>query len=89
MTVTAEGRGKMGDLLGGLIVLLVALVLIPVIFFIVLVALAFAGVGILIGLIATVLGLAIQAVVWAAPLIVVFGLIWLIFGGRRREVART
>lgn len=80
----------MGDLLGGLIVLLVALVLIPVIFFIVLVALALAGVGIMIGLIATVLGVAIQAVIWAAPLIVIFGLIWLVFGGRSssREVAR-
>jgi hypothetical protein len=81
----------MGDFLGGLIVLLVALVMIPIIFFIVLVALALAGVGIVIGLIATVLGIAIQAVVWAAPLIVVFGLIWLIFGGRSnsREVARN
>ena len=79
----------MGDLLGGLIVLLVSLVLIPVVFFIVLVALALAGVGMVIGLIATVLGLAIHAVVWAAPLIVVFGLIWLIFGGRRRDVARS
>ena len=81
----------MGDFLAGLIVLLVALVLIPIIFFIVLVALALAGVGIVIGLIATVLGIAIQAIVWAAPLIVVFGLIWLIFGGRGRgrEVARS
>ena len=79
----------MGDLLGGLIVLLVSLVLIPVVFFIVLVALALAGVGMVIGLIATVLGLAIHAVVWAAPLIVVFGLIWLIFGGRRRDVVRS
>ena len=78
----------MGDLLGGLIVLLVSLVLIPVIFFIVLVALAFAGVAVFVGLIATVLGLAIHAVFWAAPLILVFGLIWLIFGGgRRRDVA--
>lgn len=80
----------MGDILGGLIVLLVALVLLPVIFFIVLVGLALAGVGIMIGLIATVLGVAIQAVVWAAPFILVFGLIWLIFGGgRSREVARS
>ena len=79
----------MGDLLGGLIVLLITLVLIPVIFFIVVVALAMAGVGLAIGLIATVLGLAIHAVIWAAPLIVVFGLIWLIFGGRRRDVARS
>jgi hypothetical protein len=79
----------MGDLLGGLIVLLVTVVLIPVIFFVVLVALALAGVGIVVGLIATVLGLAIHAIVWAAPLIVVFGLIWLIFGGRRRDVARS
>jgi len=53
------------------------------------VALAMAGVGLAIGLIATVLGLAIHAVIWAAPLIVVFGLIWLIFGGRRRDVARS
>ena len=78
----------MGDLLGGLIVLLVTLVLIPIIFFIVLVALALAGVGIVIGLIATVLGLAIHLVFWAAPLLIVFGLIWLVFGGRRREAVR-
>jgi hypothetical protein len=78
----------MGDLIGGLIVLLVALVLIPVIFFIVLVALALAGVGMVIGLIAAVLSIAIHLVFWAAPLILVFGLIWLVFGGRRREVAR-
>ena len=79
----------MGDLLGGLIVLLVTLVLIPVIFFVVLIALAMAGVGLAIGLIFTVLGLAIHAVIWAAPFIVVFGLIWLIFGGRRRDVVRS
>ncbi|MBI1212783.1 MAG: hypothetical protein GC190_15070 [Alphaproteobacteria bacterium] len=78
----------MGDLLGGLIVLLVSLVLIPVIFLIVLLALALAGAGILVGLIAAVFGIAVHLVIWAAPLIVVFGLIWLIFGGRRREVAR-
>jgi hypothetical protein len=80
----------MGDLLGGLIVLLITLVLIPVIFFIVVVALALAGVGIMVGLVATVLGIAIHAIIWAAPLIVVFGLIWLIFGGgRRRDVVRS
>ena len=78
----------MGDLLAGLIVALVALVLIPVIFFIALVGLALAGVGIVIGLIAAVLSLAIHAVFWAAPLLLVFGLIWLVFGGRRREVVR-
>jgi len=78
----------MGDLLGGLIALLVGLIMIPIIFFIVLVALAMAGVGIFVGLIAAVLGLAIHLVVWAAPFIVVFGLIWLVFGGRRRDVVR-
>jgi len=78
----------MGDLLAGLIVALVALVLIPVIFFIALIGLALAGVGIVIGLIAAVLSLAIHAVFWAAPLLLVFGLIWLVFGGRRREVVR-
>ena len=78
----------MGDLLAGLIVALVALVLIPVIFFIALIGLALAGVGIVIGLIAAVLSLAIHAVFWAAPLLLVFGLIWLVFGGRRHEVVR-
>ena len=78
----------MGDLLAGLIVALVALVLIPVIFFIALIGLALAGVGIVIGLIAAVLSLAIHAVFWAAPLLLVFGLIWLVFGGQRREVVR-
>jgi hypothetical protein len=79
----------MGDLLGGLIVLLVALILIPLIFFIVLVVLALAGVGIVVGLMAAVLGILIEALVWAAPLLIIFGLIWLVFGGRRREVARS
>ena len=79
----------MGDLLGGLIVLLISLVLIPVVLFIFLVAMAAAGVGIAIAVIATLFGVAVHLIVWAAPLIVVFGLIWLIFGGRRREVARS
>jgi hypothetical protein len=74
----------MGDLLGGLIVLLVALAMIPVILFVILVGLLAAGVGIAIALIAAVL----HIVFWAMPLLIVFGLIWLVFGGRRREPAR-
>ncbi len=74
----------MGDLLGGLIVLVVALAMIPVILFVVLVGLLAAGVGIAIALIAAVLHL----VFWAMPLLIVFGLVWLVFGGRRREPAR-
>lgn len=74
----------MGDLLGGLIVLLVALAMIPVILFVILVGLLAAGVGIAIALIAAVLHL----VFWAMPLLIVFGLVWLVFGGRRREPAR-
>ena len=74
----------MGDLLGGLIVLLVALAMIPVILFVILVGLLAAGVGIAIALIAAVL----HIVFWAMPLLIVFGLVWLVFGGRRREPAR-
>jgi hypothetical protein len=74
----------MGDLLAGLIVALIFLAMIPVIVFIILIGLFAAGVGIAIAIISMVLHL----VFWAAPLLIVLGLIWLVFGGRRHEPAR-
>ena len=72
----------MGDLIGGLIVLLVALIVVPIV---VMAALVIAGIAIA----ATLIGIVIHLVFWAMPLLIIFGLIWLIFGGRRREVARS
>lgn len=74
----------MGDLLGGLIVLLISVALIPVVLFVILIGLVAAGVGIA----AAIIGLVLHLVFWAMPLLIVFFLVWLIFGGRRREPAR-
>ncbi len=74
----------MGDLFGGLIVALIALAMIPVILFVILVGLLAAGVGIALA----VVGLVLHLVFWAMPLLIVFGLIWLIFGGRGHQAVR-
>jgi len=72
----------MGDLIGGLIALIVMLLVIPIIVVVVLLALG-------IGIAAALIGIAIQLFFWALPFIVVFGLLWLIFRpSRTREVVR-
>ncbi len=79
----------MGDLLGGLIALLVMALLLPVILLVILMGLMMAGVGLAVGLFFTVLGIAIHLFVWAAPFLLVFGLIYLIFRpSPKRELAR-
>ena len=75
----------MGDIIGGLIALFVLLLIIPLVFFIVLVALAAAGVGIALGILAALIGVALHLFFWALPALIVIGLLWLIFrpsGGR-------
>jgi len=79
----------MGDLIGGLIALIVGLLLIPIILLVVLLSLAAAGVGIAIGLAAAVIGIALHLFFWALPFILVLGLIWLVFRpSPRRQIAR-
>lgn len=80
----------MGDVLGALIAVLVFLLIAPIVIFAVLVALGFAAVGVAIGLAFTVLGLVIELLVWAAPVLLVFGLIYLIFrpSSAKRDLAR-
>ncbi|MFM9863919.1 MAG: hypothetical protein ACKVRO_09960 [Micropepsaceae bacterium] len=80
----------MGDLIGALIALFVFLLIAPIVILAVLVSLGFAAVGLAIGLAFTILGLAIQLLVWAAPFLLVFGLIYLIFrpSSSKRQLAR-
>ena len=79
----------MGDLIGGLIALLVMALLLPVILLAILFGLMLAGIGLATSLFFTILGLAIQLFVWAAPFLLVFGLIYLIFRpSPKRELAR-
>lgn len=80
----------MGDLLGAIIALFVFLLIAPIVILAVLVAFGFAAIGVAIGLAFTILGLAIQFLVWAAPFLLVFGLIYLIFrpSSSKRELAR-
>jgi hypothetical protein len=80
----------MGDFLGALIALLVILLIAPIVILAVLVALGFAAIGVAIGLAFTILGLAIQFLIWAAPFLLVFGLLYLIFrpSSSKRELAR-
>jgi hypothetical protein len=80
----------MGDLIGALIALFVFLLIAPIVILAVLVSLGFAAIGVAIGLAFTILGLAIQILVWAAPFLLVFGLIYLIFrpSSSKRELAR-
>ncbi len=79
----------MGDVLGALIALFVFLLIAPIIILAVLVGLGFAAIGVALGLAFTILGLAIEILVWAAPFLLVFGLIYLIFRpSSKRELAR-
>jgi hypothetical protein len=79
----------MGDLFGALIAFLVLLLVAPIVIFAVLIGLGFAAVGVAIGLAFAILGLAIELLVWAAPFLLVFGLIYLIFRpSPKRDLAR-
>jgi hypothetical protein len=81
----------MGEFLGGLIALFIWLLIIPIVIVVVLFALALAGLGIALSLAFTILGLVIQLLVWAAPLLLVLGLIYLIFRPSqpaRRQIAQ-
>ena len=79
----------MGDLFGALIAFLVLLLIAPIVIFAVLIGLGFAAVGVAIGLAFTILGIAIELLVWAAPFLLVFGLIYLIFRpSPKRDLAR-
>lgn len=79
----------MGDLFGALIAFLVLLLIAPIVIFAVLIGLGFAAVGVAISLAFAILGLAIELLVWAAPFLLVFGLIYLIFRpSPKRDLAR-
>ncbi len=79
----------MGDVLGALIALAVFLLIAPIVILAVLVGLGFAAIGVALGLAFTILGLAIHILVWAAPFLLVFGLIYLIFRpSSKRDLAR-
>ena len=79
----------MGDLIGGLIALLVMALILPIVLLAILFGLMMAGVGLAAAIFFTVLGIAIHLFVWAAPFLLVFGLIYLIFRpSPKRELAR-
>ncbi|MCE9521851.1 MAG: hypothetical protein K8S25_05400 [Alphaproteobacteria bacterium] len=79
----------MGDLIAGLVALLVGLLLIPVVILVVLLSMAAIGVGIAFSLAAALIGIALHLFFWALPFILVFGLIWLVFRpSPRRQIAR-
>ncbi len=79
----------MGDLFGALIAFLVLLLIAPIVIFAVLIGLGFAAVGVAISLAFAILGIAIELLVWTAPFLLVFGLIYLIFRpSPKRDLAR-
>jgi hypothetical protein len=80
----------MGDLFGALIAFLVFLLIAPIVILALLVAFGFAAVGVAIGLAFALLGIVIELLVHAAPLLLIAGLIYVIFFRRsgKREVAR-
>jgi hypothetical protein len=79
----------MGDLFGALIAFLVLLLIAPIVIFAVLIGLGFAAVGVAISVAFAILGIAIELLVWAAPFLLVFGLIYLIFRpSPKRDLAR-
>lgn len=78
----------MGDLLGALVAILLFLLIAPIVILVVLAALAVAGLGVAIGLVFTLLGIFIELVIAAAPLLLIVGLLYLIFRpSPKREVA--
>ena len=74
----------MGELIGGLIALLVWILIIPIVIVAVVLSLAFAGVGIALAAVGIVLHLFFQAL----PFLLVLGLVWLIFRPSTRQAAR-
>jgi uncharacterized BrkB/YihY/UPF0761 family membrane protein len=80
----------MGDLLGALIGFLVLLLVAPIVIFAVVVGLGFAAIGVALSILFTVFGLAIHLLVWAAPFLLVFGLLYLVFrpSPAKRDLAR-
>ena len=80
----------MGDLIGGLIALLVMILVAPIVIGAVVVGLGLAAVGVVLSIAFAIIGIALNILVWASPFIVVFGLIYLIFrpSPQKRELAR-
>ena len=80
----------MGDFFGALIAFLVFLLIAPIVILALLAAFGVAAVGVLIGLAFAILGIVIELLVNAAPLLLVAGLIYLVFFRKSpsREVAR-
>lgn len=80
----------MGDLFGALIAFLIFLLIAPIVILALLAAFGLAAVGVLIGLAFAILGIVIELLVHAAPLLLVAGLIYLVFFRKSpsREVAR-
>jgi len=79
----------MGELLGGLIALLMWLLIIPIIILAVVFGLAAAGIGIFIALAATILSIAVSVIWSALPFLLIVGVLYLIFrpSSRSRDVA--
>lgn len=80
----------MGDLFGALIAFLIFLLIAPIVILALLAAFGLAAVGVVIGLAFAILGIVIELLVHAAPLLLVAGLIYLVFFRKSpsREVAR-
>jgi hypothetical protein len=80
----------MGDFFGALIAFLIFLLIAPIVILALLAAFGLAAVGVVIGLAFAILGIVIELLVHAAPLLLVVGLIYLVFFRKSpsREVAR-
>jgi hypothetical protein len=80
----------MGDFFGALIAFLIFLLIAPIVILALLAAFGLAAVGVVIGLAFAILGIVIELLVHAAPLLLVAGLIYLVFFRKSpsREVAR-
>jgi hypothetical protein len=79
----------MGDLFGALVAFLVLLLIAPFVIGAIVVALGLAALGVVLSIAFAVLGLVIQLLFWAAPFLLVFGLIYLVFRpSPKRDLAR-
>ena len=79
----------MGDLIGGLIAFLVLLLIAPIVIGAVVISLGLAAVGVVLSIAFALLGIVLHLFFWAAPFLLVFGLIYLIFRpSPKRELAR-
>jgi hypothetical protein len=79
----------MGDLFGALIAFLVLLLIAPIVIGAIVIGLGLAAVSVVLSIAFAVLGIVIHLLFWAAPFLLVLGLIYLVFRpSPKRDLAR-